>query len=285
MRPNAFSYSRPATIAQVLAAMQQGAVPLAGGQSLLQAMRLRQAAPARLVDLAAAGDLAAEVVLRDDALVIGARVTHAAFAADARVAREFPWLAQAARALGDVQVRNRGTVVGNVCWADPRANFTVAMLASDAKIHYRTPRLPAQPCSLPIEDFLTGFRQHAVPGALVTHLEVPRAPPRRGVYREFSRQRQDLALVNVCVVRGAADARVVVGGIHQTPVRVPALERLFSSALPPAAALSERISAALGALTLAPLNDPYGSPAYKLILAGVEVRRAIASLREEAGDG
>lgn len=279
MRPNAFSYSRPATLGQVLAAMREGAVPLAGGQSLLQAMRLRQAAPTRLVDLAAAAELAAEVRFEPGALLIGARVTHATLEADAAVAREFPWLHAAARLLGDVQVRNRGTVVGNLCWADPRANFAVALLASEARVHFRSPAAPTRPEVLAIEDFLTGFRQHAVPDALVTHVEIPRASARIGCYREFSRQRQDLALANVCVVLGPAHARVAVGGIHQTAVRIHALEACLESGIPPAESLADLAGGALRARPLQPLADTYGSPDYKLALAAVELTRALETLR------
>ena len=157
MRPSAFSYSRPATVAQILEVMRHGAVPLAGGQSLLQAMRLRQAAPRALVDLAAASDLSAVIDFTPESVTFGAQVTHAQCAADVRLQTEFPWVAQAASALGDVQIRNRGTVIGNVCWADPRANFAVAMLASDARVHCRDPAAPAATQIRAIDDFSRVF--------------------------------------------------------------------------------------------------------------------------------
>ena len=280
MRPSAFSYSRPATIAQILEAMRHGAVPLAGGQSLLPAMRLRQAAPPALVDLAAAVELSAAFEFKPEILTIGAQVTHAQCAADERINSEYPWLAQAASFLGDVQVRNRGTVVGNLCWADARANFAVAMLASDARVHYRDPAAPTDTNAIAIEGFFTGFRQHAAVGRLVTHLTLPRIPGRRGTYREFSRQRQDLALVNVCVVLGPDYARVVVGGIHQTPVRVPFLETRLRAGVPPATELSVLIEQVLSDMILAPLQDAYGTPAFKLQLAKVELRRALETLTQ-----
>ncbi len=279
MRPNAFSYSRPATVAQILAVMQLGAVPLAGGQSLLPAMRLRQAAPPGLVDLAAATDLSAIIDFTPATVTFGARVTHAQCTVDSRLQAEFPWLAQAANALGDVQIRNRGTVVGNVCWADPRANFAVAMLASGARVHCRSPSAPNEAQVFAIDDFFTGFRQHVASGQLITQLEIPRVKGRRGSYREFSRQRQDLALVNVCVVLGANYARVVVGGIHRTPLRIPALEAALSTGIPDTVELTSQIARALDALALHPVEDPYGSPSFKLALAKVELRRVLETLR------
>jgi aerobic carbon-monoxide dehydrogenase medium subunit len=279
MRPSAFSYSRPATVAQILTAMRHGAVPLAGGQSLLQAMRLRQFAPPALVDLAAASDLSAVIDFTSDTVTFGAQVTHAQCAADIRLQTEFPWLAQAASALGDVQVRNRGTVVGNVCWADPRANFAVAMLASGARVHCRAPSAPNESRVFAIDDFFIGFRQHAAAGQLITQLEIPRVEGRRGSYREFSRQRQDLALVNVCVVLGANYARVVVGGIHHTPLRILALEARLSTGIPDTVEMASLISQTLGALDLQPVEDPYGPPSFKLALAKVELRRVLEALR------
>ncbi len=279
MRPAAFDYSRPASLPDALRAMQAGAQPLAGGQSLLPAMRLRQQAPTALVDLCNVLDLANTIDVTATTLTIGARVVHAQMLEDVTIAREFSWLKQAAYLLGDVQVRNRGTVVGNVCWADPRANFAVAMLASDALVGFCSPALPTRVQTLPIDEFFVGFRQHRLDGCLVTHLSLPRGAA-RGVYREFSRQPQDLALVNVCVVRYAQAWRIAVGGIHQTPLRLSALETRFATALPDDKTCEALISQALRESPTTPLNDPYGSADYKLHLAQVELCRALRTFAD-----
>ncbi len=278
MRPGPFNYSRPSSVAGVLNAMRAGAVPLAGGQSLLQAMRLRQQAPGALVDLGAAAELSA-VIEADSALVsIGARVTHRALAEHPLINAEFPWLAQAAWALGDVQVRNRGTVVGNVCWADPRANMAVAMLATDARVH--CVEVGEVVSVIPIDGFFTGFKSNALTGRLAVRLELSRRPARRGCYREFSRQRQDLALANVCVVIGGAATRVVVGGVHQTPLRLPSVEAVLAESTPSVSRVAHAIEHAFDGLKLEPLNDPYGSPAFKQHLAQVELARALTRVLE-----
>jgi CO/xanthine dehydrogenase FAD-binding subunit len=115
---------------------------------------------------------------REHSLAIGARVTHATLLRDERVAATFPWLTQAVRALGDVQVRQRGTTVGNVCWADPRANMLVALSASDAVVVLQAPgRSGLQ--RMPIADFITGFRQTAAGAGIVLAIDDNLVPDHR----------------------------------------------------------------------------------------------------------
>jgi len=278
MRPAPFDYLKPASLTDALAAIARGATPLAGGQSLLQAMRLRAAEPAALVDLNGVAELGRTIEWTGATMDVGALVTHATFLADARVTSEFPWLHAAVRALGDVQVRNLGTVLGNVCWADPRANMLVALLASDAVVRLRAPEDTAER-RLPLADFVTGFRSTALGRGLALGLEVPRLPA-HGVYLEFSRQRQDLALVNVCVVRAPGHARVVVGGVHRQPLRLTALEARLAQRPLPEAVDDATLDGLFDGLALEPIRDAHGSPGYKLHLARVLVARALSAIAE-----
>lgn len=278
MRPAPFEYSRPASLQAALAAIAGGATPLAGGQSLLQAMRLRAAEPAALVDLNGVAELGRTVEWTPATMDVGALVTHAAFLADARVAGEFPWLHAAVRALGDVQVRNLGTVLGNVCWADPRANMLVALMASDAVVRVRALEDAAER-RVPLADFVTGFRSTALGRGLALGLDVPRRPA-HGVYLEFSRQRQDLALVNVCVVRAPGHARVVVGGVHRQPLRLAALEEQLARRPLPEAVDDASLAGLFDGLALDPIRDAYGSPDYKQHLARVLIGRALRAIAE-----
>jgi len=269
MRPATFVLHRPATLADALAALAAGAQPLAGGQSLLPAMRLRDAEPGALIDLTGVDALDADIRVTGAHVRIGARVTHATLAGDASIRADLPWLADAAAQIGDVQVRNLGTVLGNVCWADPRANMAVALLASDATVIAAD---ADETCSaIPLDEFFTGFRRHALDRRLAIALTLPRASGARGCYLEFSRQRQDLALVNVCTVAGANGLRVAVGGIDATPVRLRAVECNGADAL----------AAALDPARHRPITDQHGDAAYKLHLAGVLVRRALAAIGVE----
>jgi carbon-monoxide dehydrogenase medium subunit len=284
MRPAPFEYLRPATLAEALAAMAAGAVPLAGGQSLLPALRLRDATPAALMDLAGIAELDDTIRLDGNILHVGARVTHAALAADPIISRHSLWLAQAALALGDVQIRYRGTVLGNVCWADPRANLVVACAAMDGVVMVAAADAPQAPVALALADFFTGFRCTALAGRLAIglRLELP-ARTARGRYLEFSRQRQDLALVNCCVVCDpqADHFRIAVGGIADVPVRLRLLEDALA-AEGPDAATPVRIAAALAAVTAPPFADPHASADYRYHLAGVITRRALHDCLEPA---
>lgn len=280
MRPAAFTYTRPATLADALRAMAAGAVPLAGGQSLLPAMRLRSATPPAIVDLAGVAELSDAITCNDDILTIGARVTHANLLEHGQFANEWPWLRAAAHALGDVQVRNLGTVLGNVCWADPRANMAVALLACDALVTAVAPSHGDGVDRIALSDFFTGFRSHALNGRLATSIEIKRRPGARGVYLEFSRQRQDLALVNACVVRAAQYARVAVGGIDPMPVRLPEVEAAIvaGDSSDVVHALHENLVRGRHA----PPQDHHGSDEYKLGLAVTLVKRALAQCEAPA---
>ena len=101
MRPAAFTYTRPANLADALRALAAGAVPLAGGQSLVQAMRLRAATPQAVVGLAGVAELSDQIVVTDQLITIGARVSHCALLEHSLIASELPWLHEAAQALGD----------------------------------------------------------------------------------------------------------------------------------------------------------------------------------------
>lgn len=265
MRPAAFEFLRPRTIDEALAAMARGARPLAGGQSLLSAMRLRDAEPAVLVDLEAIEELDGAVRFDDEHLHIGAHVTHRAISEHQAVGAQFPWLSDAARQVGDVQVRNLGTVLGNLCWADPRANMAVALLASDASVIAAAPEGSRERIGL--GEFFTGFRRNVLGSRLAVAIVVPHHRGARGSYLEFSRQRQDLALVNVCVVRQGELLRIAVGGIADVPIRLQAVEDAGLCVL-------ERT---LTRAHYAPVVDHHGSDDYKLHLAAVLVRRALAA--------
>ena len=114
-------------------------------------------------------------------------------------------------------------------------------------------------------------------GGIATAIEVP-LEANRGVYLEFSRQRQDLALVNVCVVRGAGTSCAVVGGLHHTPFRLPAVDAALAA---PERPPLERLVAALDAASLATPTDLHGSAAYRRHLAAVLLQRAHGALTRE----
>ena len=216
MRTEPFRYSRAASVDDAIRLIADGGRPLAGGQSLVQAMKLRNEAPAHLVDINALSELNG-ISRVGDALRIGALTRHHEVIASALIYDVAPWLVQAARLLGDVQVRNRGTVGGNLVFGDARANFPVALVASRARVTLRSAIGEQQ---LALDDFYA----EAPPNALLTHIEIPVEHGTRGAYVEISRQTNELALLNAAIVIAPSGITVAAGGVDAVPKRLPSVE-------------------------------------------------------------
>ncbi len=133
MIPEAFTYERAGTVAEALDHMSRGAQPLAGGHSLLPALKLRLSAPGALVDIARIPELSG-IRVDGGTLVIGACTRHGAVAASSDVAAHAAVLAAAAGGIGDQQVRNRGTIGGSLAHADPHGDLPAVALALGAEI-------------------------------------------------------------------------------------------------------------------------------------------------------
>ena len=275
MRPSSFDFARPTSLEQAAAQGRKGAVLLGGGQALIQALRLRTAQPTSIVDLKHVLELSRDIVPIKGGIRIGALATVASLNASSDVATHLPMLLEAAGRLGDVQVRNRATVAGNVCWGDPRANLAVALAAYEADLTISDGRDTRR---RPVADFFAGFRTvRLAPGEIVTAIDVSVSDPvEQAAYREFSRQRNDLALVNMAVVRKRTNHFVVVaGGLAQTPLRMPAVEALLREDLSPS---TSDLKAAIETSGLSSLGDPFGSLDYKVQVGAVLLTRIMADL-------
>ncbi|MEM7466182.1 MAG: FAD binding domain-containing protein [Pseudomonadota bacterium] len=273
MRPAPFELVSPKSTEEALSLLASGGVPIAGGQSLVQAMRLRERTPSVVVDIGAIPSLDAEINYQGDCLTIGAKVTHQQLAANQLVGQDFPWLAEAAYRIGDQQVRNHGTTIGNLCWADPRANMAVALLASDAEVEFLNAVSPA-PETMPISEFFSGFQQPNAQAQLVTAVKVKRNNGSLGVYSEFSRQRQDLAVVSASVLNHKDNWAVALGGMAQTPIRVAKIEERLDSIR--TIADLKRILETLQEVN--PIEDSYGSRDFKVHTAATLIARAFQRL-------
>jgi len=280
MRPSQFELLQPKSIQDAATLARSGAVFLGGGQALIQALRLRTAKPARIVDLKRVAELSYDIQTTKDGLRIGALVTVTTLLESDLVSKKLPMLHEAAGRLGDVQVRNRATVVGNVCWADPRANFAVALLAYDAVLRVYD---GGSERTLPVAECFSGFRAVALkPGEIVTAIDVPTADPALpGGYLEFSRQRNDLALVSMAVLR-RRDGRysIAAGGLAQTPLRLKHVESMLAAG--GAAATIESLKAAVEKSPVASLGDPFGSLSYKIHVGAVLLSQILAKLNNGA---
>src|ERR1044071_501357 len=164
MIPQQFEYSAPKTLDEALSLLAEGAKPLAGGMSLIPMMKLRLAAPEHLVDLGRIKDLS---YIREQGgeLHIGATSTHYEVENSPLVRGKCPLLAETASHIGDVQVRNMGTIGGSVAHADPSADYPAALLALEARLRLVSAKsdrtLPAA------EFFLDAFTTALEPGEIV----------------------------------------------------------------------------------------------------------------------
>ncbi len=285
-RPAEFSYHRPASVDEAVALLAEldDARPLAGGHSLLPAMKLRLSTPSALVDLGSIPGL--DTIEQDgDGIRIGALATHATVAASELVRSGCPVLSEAAALIGDRQVRNRGTIGGSLAHADPGADYPTVVKALGATI---TAVRRSGSHEIAADEFFTGMFTTALqPGELVTSVRVPLTPAGTGAaYVKHKHPASGYAVVGVAAVVSAeggacARARVVVGGVTGVPVDATAA----AAALAGSPGSEESIAAASAKVPEAlagALGDTYASGAYRTHLATVLTRRALAAALEQA---
>lgn len=257
----AFDFVKPKTLADAVSALaREDAQALAGGQTLLAAMKQRLNAPATLVSLNGIAELKG-LRREGDTLVIGAATTHAQVAAEGEA---YPALAALAGQIGDPAVRNRGTIGGSLANNDPSACYPAAVLASGATVVTNTREIAA-------DDFFEGMFTTALEsGEVITAVRFPL--PIRAAYAKFLQPASRFALTGAFVAQFAEGVRVAITGASESGVfRWRAAE----------AALSTRFDtvalAAVEAGAEGMIGDLHGTPAYRAHLMGVMTRRAVAS--------
>jgi carbon-monoxide dehydrogenase medium subunit len=284
--PATFTYHRPSSVEEAVALLGEldDARPLAGGHSLLPAMKIRLSTPAALVDLGRIPGLGA--IERDgDALRIGALATHAEVAASELVRDACPVLAETAALIGDRQVRNRGTIGGSLAHADPGADYPTVVQALGATV---TVVGRDGPREIPAGQLCTGIFTTALqPGELLTSVRVPATAAGTGAaYKKHKHPASGYAVAAVAAVvtvsgGSCTSARVVVGGVTGMPVEATAA----AEALVGSASSEEAIAAAaaeLPGVLSGALGDSYASGEYRRHLAMVLARRALATAFERA---
>jgi carbon-monoxide dehydrogenase medium subunit len=287
VKPAPFQYHRVARTEDALerlAELGDEAKVLAGGQSLVPMMNFRLVRPPALVDIVRIPDL--RYVARDgDLLRIGALTVHREVEQldDSTVAGGYELLRDAARWVGHYPIRTRGTFGGSVAHADPTAEWCVLAVLLDATVVVAGPHGERE---IPAADFFLGFFTTAMePGELLVELRFPR-PRRHAALQEFARRHGDFAIVAAAVaveVEGdrLTDARIVIGGVDEVPLRVTEAEALLDGAEPGGDAFAEAGHAAGAAVD--PSSDIHGSTEFRKELTAVLVRRALADA--VGGDG
>jgi CO/xanthine dehydrogenase FAD-binding subunit len=236
MKPAPFAYDAARTIDDALALLgDEGAVPLAGGQSLIPMLNFRLAAPERVVDLNPVAELAG-IAAHDGGLRIGAMTRQVALERSTEVGRGWPLLRQAVAHVGHLATRSRGTVGGSVAHADPAAELPVALTALEARFRLRGTDGER---TLNAAEFFTGALTTAcVPGELLVAIEVPDPPPgARMSFVEHARTHGDFALAGAAaVIASGGHAAVALLGAGPVPVRDRTVEEALRAGATPAEA-------------------------------------------------
>lgn len=284
MIPPAFDYAAPSSVDEAIALLQEHgdeAKLLAGGHSLIPLMKLRLAAPGFIVDLGKVPGLA---YIRDagNYAAIGAMTIHYALETSDLLQRRLPLVCQAAGMVGDMQVRNRGTIGGSLAHADPASDLPAVVTALGADIVARGPQGER---TISAADFFQDVWTSALdPAEVLTEIRIPYGqgqPAQR--YEKFRQRAADWALVGVAVsvsrTNGSiGNASVVLTNVGATPLRARTVEEALQGQS--ASAEAVRAAAEHASDGLDPSPELKASPDYKRHLARVLTRRALESALE-----
>jgi CO/xanthine dehydrogenase FAD-binding subunit len=282
MKPAPFSLLRPKTINEALSLLQSygdEAKILAGGQSLVPLMNFRLAQPRNLIDLNAVEGLS-EIKSDDRSVSLGAMVRQRAVERSALIAEKLPILREAIEQVAHPAIRNRGTVGGSLVHADPSAELPLLSVALEANFQIDGAHGKR---SVAAKDFYRGYLVTDIASdELLTQITFPLLPPGVGwCFTEIARRHGDFAIVASAVVLGLARdrginfARVALGGVGPAPMRVGAAEEVLVGERPGAELYRRAGDAAAQAVD--PPSDIHASGAYRHHIAGILVRRALAT--------
>jgi aerobic carbon-monoxide dehydrogenase medium subunit len=261
-------YARPSSVDEAvrLLAENDGARPLAGGQTIVNVMKARAAAPDVLVDLVDLVELRT-IAVTDGGLELGALATYAELITSAEVKEARPIVAEVAEQIADVQVRNRGTVGGNVCSNDPTNHLPPVFVAAGAEM---TIVGADGERAVPAEEFFLGvYMTAAGPGELLTKVVLPPAGEARDGFSAITIGADGTCIVNAAATVTGDEARIVLGCVAATPVLITAK------------ADEESVREAVRGAELDPPSDVHGPAEYRRQLAEVVAARAVAA----AGEG
>jgi len=293
MIPAPFDYHAPRTLDEAIALLGrlgESAKILAGGQSLIPAMRFRLAAPDALVDIGRIRDLA-YVEERDGYLAIGAMTREHALEASPVVAASYPLLYDTAKVIADPLVRNKATVGGNLAHADPANDHPATMLAYGAEVIARS---ASGTRTIAIDDLFVGlFETRLAPGEILTEIRIPRpGKASGGAYLKIERKVGDYAVAAVAVqleLDGGTIHRIRIGltNVSPVPMRAKAAEAALTGASTSDSVLDGVLEAAgqRAAAACDPSADLRGQVDYKRDMVRVLTKRAVRRAIERAQGG
>jgi carbon-monoxide dehydrogenase medium subunit len=264
---HAFEYHRPSSSKDALglASKKTEGRYLAGGQSLVQAMKLRLASPTDLIDLGSLKELSF-IKASSSAVEIGAMTRHADVAGSKDVQKAIPALAALASIIGDRQVRHMGTIGGSLANNDPAADYPAAVLGLGATITTNKRKIEA-------DKFFKGLYETALEaGELITSVSFP--VPKRAAYMKFKNPASRFAIVGVFVADFGGKARVGVTGAGPSAFRQAEMEKALSAKFAPESVASIKVKP--DGLN----NDLHASPEYRAHLITVMAKRAVEAAQK-----
>jgi carbon-monoxide dehydrogenase medium subunit len=276
MIPAEFDYVRATSLEDALARLRAGggsAKAIAGGQSLLPLMKLRLARPETLIDIGRLTELKGVRRLPDGRVAVGALTTYDEMLRDP-VLGHYGLLADALPNIGDVQVRNRGTIGGAIAHADPASDMPAILLALDAEVVARSTKGER---IIPATGFFQGaFASALEPDELITELRLPGGRQDVGsAYRAIEQPASSYSIAGVAAIIGAHDGKrwgfcsVAITGVGEHPYRASAVEKAVRGG----SSIEEAAAHATEGVTVA--SDIHADREYRAHVATVMVRRAL----------
>lgn len=278
MIPSAFEYYHPTTVdeaLQLLAEHGEAAKILAGGHSLIPAMRLRLAQPEKLIDIGALRSQLSYIKEEGGVIKIGAMTSHYQVESSDLLKKEASLLPEAAAVIGDVQVRNWGTVGGSIVHADPSSDLPAVLLALGAEAVLKSPEGERV---VPLTDFFSGILTTVIePNELLLEIRFAK-PAGSSSYKKLANKASHYSVVGAAVVVGVADGNfsnvsVAFSGLAEVPLKVTALENALNGQ--PANAASIEAACKGCASDVDALEDLHGSREYRQAMAEVFAKRAL----------
>jgi carbon-monoxide dehydrogenase medium subunit len=279
MRPAELDYQRASSLDQALDLLGQNsnAKAIAGGHSLIPPMNLRLSQPEMLVDIGRLSELKG-IGVEGNSLVIGALSTHAEVASSADVQKHAPAIAQACGMVGDPQVRNWGTLGGNIAHADPASDPPTVLQAYGARIHVASANGKRV---IEAANFFRGlFETDLKAGELVTAIEIPSAASKKSAYVKMAHPASRYAIVGVAVVLEisgdtCSSASVAIGGAVSHATRSASAESALAGSSLDNAALEAAAKGLQNDIQGDVSGDVFAPEAYRLSMAGVYLKRAV----------